>query len=161
MKPAITGIDEFHTVDQAMALFEKASGCQLHRDPATKKCKFLPLAKWRGTLRQEDIPCGYMSLSDHLEMLGVELRATWTQSRKANGDALQLKIDNIIRQWKSGKFMNLTCRSWSLNTYCLPKIWFRTHSLDLRVQDVTKITSRIKSWLYGDIQPNLPTRKTR
>ena len=144
-------MDEFQLVDQAMGLFEKASGCQLHRDPTTKKCKFLPLARWRGTLQQEDIPCRYMSISDHLDMLGVELRSTWTQTRKSNGDALQTRIDNTIKQWRSGKFMNLTMRSWSLNTYCLPKIWFRTHSVDLRVQDVSKITSRIKSWLYGDM----------
>ena len=66
VKPAITGMDEILLVDQAMNLFEKASGCRLHRDPATKKCKFLPLARWRGTLQQEDIPCCYMSISDHL-----------------------------------------------------------------------------------------------
>ena len=134
-----------------MTLFEKASGCRLHRDPTTKKCKFLPLARWRGTLQQEDIPCRNMAISDHLEMLGVELRSTWVQTRKCNGDALQTKVDNVIRQWKSGKFMNLTMRSWSLNTYCLSKIWFRTHCVDLRVQDVKNITSSIKRWLYGDM----------
>ena len=144
-------MDEFLLVDRAMSLFEKASGCKLHRDPSTKKCKFLPLARWRATLQQENIPCAYLSLSDHLDMLGLELRSTWTQTRKCNGDALQSRVDNTIRMWKSGKFMNLTICNWSLNTYCLPKIWFRTHSVDLRVQDVTKITSRIKSWLYGDM----------
>ena len=66
VKPAITSMQEFSLVDMAMTLFEKASGCRLHRDPASKKCKFLPLARWRGTLQQEDIPCPYMSLSDHL-----------------------------------------------------------------------------------------------
>ena len=91
VKPAITGMDEFSLVDLAMSLFERASGCKLHRDPATKKCKFLPLARWRGTLQQEDIPCSYMSLSDHLDMIGVELRATWSQTKRANGEALQSK----------------------------------------------------------------------
>ena len=47
--------------------------------------------------------------------------------------------------------MNLTMRSRSLNTYCLSKAWFKTHCVDLRVQDVTKIMSSIKSWLYGDM----------
>ena len=70
VKPAITTMQEFSVVDMFMGLFEKASGCQLHRDPASKKCKFLALARWRGTLQQEDIPCSYMSISDHLEMLG-------------------------------------------------------------------------------------------
>ena len=46
--------------------------------------------------------------------------------------------------------MQMNLRSWSINQYCLPKIWFRTHSVDLRVQDVTKITSLVKSWLYQD-----------
>ena len=151
VKPAITEMHEFSLVDQAMTLFEKSSGCQLHRDPATKKCKFLPLARWRGTLQQEDIPCSYMSLSDHLDMIGVELRATWTQTRKCNGDILQSRVDNTIKLWKAGKFMDLSMRSWSLNTYCLTKIWFRTHSVDFRVQDSNKITSSIKSWLYGDL----------
>ena len=78
VKPAITCMEEFRLVDRAMALFEQASGCKLHRDPATKKCKFLPLARWKGTLQQEDIPCQYMTISDHLDMVGVELRATWS-----------------------------------------------------------------------------------
>ena len=46
--------------------------------------------------------------------------------------------------------MHLSMRSWSLNQYCLSKVWFRTHSVDLRVMDVTSITSSIKSWLYAD-----------
>ena len=50
VKPAISTMEEFLLVDKAMAFFEKASGCKLHRDPANKKCKFLPLARWRGTL---------------------------------------------------------------------------------------------------------------
>ena len=92
-----------------------------------------------------------MTISDHLEMLGVELRASWTQTRKANGDIMQSRIENTIRQWKSGKFMMLNMRGWSLNQYCLSKAWFKTHSVDIRVQDVNKITSQVKSWLYADM----------
>ena len=142
---------EFIVVDKAMALFEGASGCILHRDPSTKKCKFLPLSRWRGTLQQQDIPCPYMSLSDHLEMVGVELRATWAQTRKANGDIIQERVSNTTKVWKSGKFMKLNQRSWSINQFCLSRGWFRTHSVDLRVQDLTKITSNVKSLLYGDL----------
>ena len=67
-KPAITNMEEFTTVDNSLALFERASGCKVHRDPLNKKCKFLPLGKWRTSLKQEDIPCDYMTLSDHLDM---------------------------------------------------------------------------------------------
>ena len=150
MKPAITCKEEFLIVDRAMHLFEQASGCRLHRDPASKKCKFLPLARWRGTLEQSDIPCNYMSISDHLDMLGVVLKSTWVQTRKANGDEVQSRVDNTTRMWRSGKFMKLSLRSWSLNSYCLSKVWYKTHCVDLRQLDVNKIHSSVKSWLYAD-----------
>jgi hypothetical protein len=72
LKPAITSIHEFILVEQSIALFEKSSGCKLHRDPASNKCKFLPLGRWRGVLTQEDIPVHFFTLSDHLDMLGQE-----------------------------------------------------------------------------------------
>ena len=34
--------------------------------------------------------------------------------------------------------------------YCLSKVFFRTHSVYLRIMEVTKITSTVKSWLYAD-----------
>ena len=81
-KPAITTLEEFVLVDQCLARFERASGCKLHRDPTSMKCKFLPLGRWRRTLNQRDIPCNYMTLSDHLDMVGVTLMATWSQTKK-------------------------------------------------------------------------------
>ena len=119
-------MEEFTLIDNAMALFERASGCKLHRDPASKKCKFLPLARWKGTLLQEDIPCPYMTLTDALEMVGVELRATWSQTRKANGDAVQSRVINKTNLWKGGKFMPLSMRGGSINTHSLSTVWFKT-----------------------------------
>ena len=46
--------------------------------------------------------------------------------------------------------MNLSLRSWSINSYCLSKVWFKTHCVDLRLMDVNKIHSSVKSWLYAD-----------
>ena len=144
-------MEEFRTVDNSLALFEKASGCKLHRDPLNKKCKFLPLGRWRNSLQQTDIPCDYMTLSDHLDMVGVTLMASWAKTRKANGDALQLKIKNTVNPWKAGKFLPLTQRAWSLNSYALSKVWFRSRCVDLRVCDLKSITSSCKSWLYKDM----------
>ena len=150
MKPAVTSMNEFLLVDYASALFERSSGCKLHRDPASGKCKFLPLGRWRGTLTQEDIPCSYMVLSDHLDMLGVELKATPTQTRKANGDILQARVKNTIGPWQSGKFMPLTQRPWSINSYATSKVWYKCSCLDLRAMDISSITSNVKAWLYAD-----------
>ena len=116
-KPAITTMEEFSIVDRSLAVFERASGCKLHRDPLNKKCKFLPLGRWRNTLQQSDIPCDYMTISDHLDMVGVTLMASWAKTRKINGDALQLRIQNTIRPWKAGKFLPITQRGWSINCY--------------------------------------------
>jgi hypothetical protein len=144
VKPAVTKMEEFIKIDNAMALFERASGCKLHRYPVSKKCKFLPLVQWRATLIQSAIPCPYMTLTEELDKVGVELRATWTQTRKANGDAIQKRVSNKTNQWKGGKFMPLSMRSWSTKTYCLSKIWFKS-----RVMDITSINRAVKSWLYA------------
>ena len=100
VKPSITIMAEFTTVDQACSLFEKSSGCLLHRDPTAGKCKFLPLGRWKGTLEQEDITLVYMVLSDSLEMVGAELKASWLQTRKANGDIIQTRLSNTINACK-------------------------------------------------------------
>ena len=77
VKPGIATMQEFYLVDNACALLERASGVKLHRDPSADKIKFLPLGRWRGVLAQEDIPLQYIKLSDHLDFLGIELRATF------------------------------------------------------------------------------------
>ena len=134
-------------------LIEVASGCRLHRDPASQKCKFLPLGKWRQKLKQEDLPdvCQYFVLSDHLDMVGVQLRSTWTQTRKANGDIIQERVCNTISPWRAGKFMALTMRPWSVNNFALSKVWFRCGSVDLREGDISAISKSVKSWLYADL----------
>ena len=69
VKPSVTCMAEFFTIDRACTLFEKSSGCNLHRDPTVGKCKLLPLGRWKGTLQQEDIPLRHMVLSESLEMV--------------------------------------------------------------------------------------------
>ena len=151
VKPAISCMNEFNLVDNACNMLEKASGVKLHRDPSTDKVKFLPLGRWRGVLAQEDIPYQYIRLSEHLDFVGVELKATFTQTRKANGDLLQNRIKNRVGSWKAGRFMPLTQRAFSANCYALSKVWFKCNVINLRVQDHGAITSQIKSWMYQDL----------
>jgi hypothetical protein len=150
VKPSITSMQEFLLVDKACSLLERASGVKLHRDPSVGKVKFLPLGRWRGTLTQEDLPHQYVQLSDHLDFVGVELRATFQQTRKVNGDQLQQRVKNTVGPWKAGRFMPLTLRPYSANTYALSKVWFKCSSVNLRNQDIDSITSQVKSWLYQD-----------
>ena len=109
----------FLVADQGAALFEKAAGTRLHRDPLSNKCKFLPLGKWRGKLNQEDIPTPYMRLTDTLDMVGVQLCSTWTNTRRKNGEMLQQKVSILSRSWRSGKFMPLSLRPYSANSFAL------------------------------------------
>ena len=89
-------------------------------------------------------------ISEHLDMVGVKLLATFTKTRKTNCDTLQDTVSNTVGPWKGGKFMPLTQRSFSLNSYCLSKIWFRCGSVDLRTLDIKKISASVKSWLLAD-----------
>ena len=79
-------MNEFILVNQVMMMFERSSGCMMHRDPTSEKCKFLALGRWKGTLAQEDLPFDFFRLSEHLDMLGVTLKATYMATRKVNGD---------------------------------------------------------------------------
>ena len=99
VKPAITSMAEFILVDNACRLMERASGVKLHPDPASGKVKFLALSRWKGTLQQEDLTNQCIRLSDHLDFVGVELRASYTQTRKVNGDLLQSRVKNTVGPW--------------------------------------------------------------
>ena len=83
-------------------------------------------------------------------MVGVKLMASFQKTRKVNCDELQSKVQTITGAWKGGKFMCLTDRPYSLNTYCLPKVWYRCSSINLRACDFVKMNSLVKSWLYAD-----------
>ena len=122
VKPSITSMNEFILVDKGSSLFEKASGCILHRDPASGKVKLLPLGRWKGVLQQEDLPVKYIRISDHLDMVGVQLSATFCQTRQVNGEKVQERVKNVVGPWKGGKFMPLVQRPFSVNSFCVSKI---------------------------------------
>ena len=151
VKASVSSMAEFDIIEEAAHLFERSSGNQLHRDPVKGKCKVLALGRWRNTLQQEDIRQPHFRLSDTLSMVGVELMASWQQTRNVNNEEVLRRLKSTINSWKSGKFMPLVCRPFSLNTYCLSKAWFRSQSVDLRAGDVTAYTRACKSWLYQDI----------
>ena len=136
---------EFILVDNASRLFEEASGCQLHRDPASGKVKFLPLGRWKGTLQQEDLPVRYARLTDQLSMLGVVLTAKYINTRRINAESVKERVSSLIGSWKSGTFMLLSQRPWSLNSYALPLVWYKSGSINLIESDYIKLTSLNKS----------------
>ena len=103
-------------------------------------------------MRQEDVPHPFLHISDHLDMLGVKLTATYQGTRKINGDTLVEIVKKKTDDWKTGRFMPLTSRPWSVNSMIFSKIWFRMAVIDMRSGDIKKITSAVKSWIY---QPQL------
>ena len=151
LKPSVSNMNEFAIINHASSLFERSSGCLLHRDPIEGKCRVLALGRWRNTLQQEDIRYPFMKLSDSLSMLGVELTPSWQSTRKINCDYIKSKVKNTIGSWKSGKHMPLISRPFSLNTYCLSKVWFRASSVLPRKGDIQDMTSKCKSWCYQDM----------
>ena len=69
-----------------------------------------------------------------------------------NGDIMTSKIKETMNKWKSGRFLPLTSRPWSVNMDALSKLWFRTGCVDIKEDDSKTMSSAIKSWVY---QPNL------
>ena len=65
--------------------------------------------------------------------------------------SLEKKVQSVCGSWRSGKFLPLTQRPFSINTYALSKVWFRTGSVNLREGDFKSINSSLKKWLYSDL----------
>ena len=107
--------------------------------------------RWRGTLKQEDIKYPYMKLTSSLAMVGVELTVCWMRTRQQNCDELTNRVKNTVGAWRSGKFNPLVSRSCSLNSYCLSKIWFRTHSVDIRSSDTDFFHSKCRSYMFQNM----------
>ena len=90
-------------------------------------------------------------LSAFLYFAFISCFYTHKKKRKDNGEYLQARIKNTVGPWKAGRFMPLTQRAFSANCYGLSKVWFKCSVVNLCVQDLTTITSQIKSWLYQDL----------
>ena len=118
---------------------------------ATEKCKFLALGRWKGELRQTDIPTPYMRLTDTLDMVGVQLCASWSKTRQKNGKTIQEKVSKVTGAWRGGNFMPLTSRPFSANTFALSKVWFRCSTINIRQCDIASINSSVKRWMYADL----------
>ena len=118
-------MQEYIPLDEGSSIFKVSSGCKLHRNPLSGKVKLLPLRKWKNILHLADLPVNYIAISDHLDMVGVILKSTYTLTRQANGENLVERISNTIGPWKGGKFMPLILRDHSVNSYCFSKLWFK------------------------------------
>ena len=97
------------------------------------------------------IPFDFFTISDHLDFLGVTLMATYTSSRKSNGEILQEKVRKTIGAWKAGRFMPLNLRSHSVNCFAYSKLYYRCNVIGLRVDDVKFFASQAKSFIYADM----------
>jgi hypothetical protein len=151
LKPAVTSTYEFLLVERVMTIFELSSGCKMHRTAASQKCKFLALGTWRSNLQQDSIPFDFFTLSDHLDFLGVTLMATFTATRKANGDLLQDRVRNTIGPWRAGRFMPLNMRAHSVNSFAYSKLLYRFNVIAIRSADSKFFTSQAKSYIYADL----------
>jgi hypothetical protein len=134
-----------------MSIFELASGCIMHRSRESQKCKFLPLGKWRTGLSQDMIPFDFFTLSEHLDFLGVTLKATHIGTRKVNGDLLQERVRLTVGPWRAGRFMPLNLRAHSINCFAYSKLLYRFNIIDIRAGDTRYFTSQSKSFIYADM----------
>ena len=123
----------------------------MHRTAISQKCKFIALGKWKDKMTQGMIPHSFFSLSDHLDFLGVQLKATYSLTRKVNGDILQDRMKKIVGPWRGGRFMPLNLRPHSINTYAISKLMYMCNTIDLRIGNIKAFNKTAKSFLYADL----------
>ena len=92
-----------------------------------------------------DIGLPHLRIVESLAFIGVSLTANWQRTRNENMDDLLTRVKTTIGSWKSDKFQSLVCRPFSVNTYCLSKIWFRTHTIG-----IASVTSAVNQYVYQE-----------
>ena len=112
----------------------------MHRITASNKCKFLALGKWRYDLSQNMIHFDFFILSEHLDFLGITLKATFGATRMANGEILQERVKQVINPWKGNRFMSLCLRPHSVNCYAYSKPLYRCNIVGLRSEGLQAFT---------------------
>jgi hypothetical protein len=73
---------------------QKTTNHQTLQTPTTRGGS--PLGRWKGSLTKEDLPVPYIAISEHLDMVGVQMKASFLHTRKVNCDVLQDKVKNVI-----------------------------------------------------------------
>ena len=82
-------------------------------------------------------------------MLGAELFASLFKTKQNSGKKLAKKFANVSGPWRT-RFMALTQRPWSVNSYLLPKAYFRCHIIPLRKGDISEMKKHMNSFLFCD-----------
>ena len=82
-------------------------------------------------------------------MLGLKLFASFNKTRQTSGNELQDKFQKTVGAWRL-RFMELTQRPFSCNTYLLPKAWYRCHVVPLRVGDEDNLKKQVNSFVFID-----------
>ena len=158
LNPIVTKVEEFKTLDFYLSIFERASGCKFHRDPNSQKCKITPLGKWKEMLSQNNVPLPFLLVSDHIEILGVKIFESWSNTRRSAGDDLKRRIKNIRDTWRRGRFYDLLLRPHVVNTYLFSNIWHKASSINLLCADMDKIQSEGNDYVFADcyLRPEKP-----
>ena len=99
-------------------------------------------------LCQDMIPHDFFTLSDHFDFLRVTLKATFNDTQKTNGEAMQSRMKLVVNPWKGGRFIELNLRHDSLNCYGITGLLYRSNVIDIRAEDLAAFKAIIaKSFL--------------
>ena len=93
----------------------------------------------------------FFSLSDHLDFLGVTLKATYPMTRRVNGEALKDRIQKVVGPWRGGRCMCLNMRPHSVNNYAFSKLLYKCNTINPRVEDENFFSKTAKSFIYADL----------
>ena len=88
-----------------------------------------------------------MKITEQLNILGVTMARSTQTTRSLNGEELVSRIRKTTNSFKSGRFMPVSTRPWVSSVFLMSRINYRTCALNLRQQDIQRISSAVKSWV--------------
>jgi len=114
------------------------------------ECKVTPIGRWKEWITQEAVPLPFLLVTDHLEILGVKMYESWSKTRRAAGEELEVKIKHIRDKWRRGRFYELLLRPHVVKTYLFSNMWHKAGSVNLLCTDLDKIQSEGNDYVFAD-----------
>ena len=129
-------------VDEIFTKFEKLSGAILNRDTKTK---VMGLGEWKG---KQDWILPWVKVVDNLKIFGIKFFPTYEEILEVNWSESYENFANCLHSWKLRSLDTIFQKMEIVNTFALPRIWYKAQLLPLPGRLTGKFEEEIRRFIW-------------
>jgi len=133
---------DFVTCDEAVSIFEAASGAILNRN---RKSVVVGLGSWAG---RQDWPLPWLEAATSVKLYGVVVAPLFADTLKLSWERTVAGLESTLLMWRSRSLPLLSQRSFVLNCYGFSKLWYLAQILPLPRVFLGRILRAASSFLW-------------